>query len=822
MVFYGGSQPGIFEQIWLSNRSGTGSAQRRDSVSFDIVVLLIVLGTSVVLLVTEWIRLDLVALLVLSALAVTGILTPVQALAGFSNPATITVWAMFILSAALTETGVADFIGRQVIRFVGKGEAQMIMVLMTTTAVLSAFMNNIGVAAMMLPVTMDIARKTGTSPSRLLMPLAYAALLGGLTTLIGTPPNLLAAEALTERGLPSFSLFDFTPVGGCVLVTGILFMAFVGRHLLPKRDPAFQPLNDGVRDLRSQYALQERTFVLRLPADSPLANRTLAESRIGSAVGMNVAAIFRGDDMESSPGPQSTLRGGDRLLVEGRLDRLEELGGWRELTIEERQLSPHRLESENIIIAEARLSENAELQGQATQKAQIRHRYGVNILGVLRSSELLRTLPVGISFQPGDRLLIQGRRENVDELAQSKPFDAVREVSKSELDSLFNLDYGLTHRIFVVHLPSDSSLAGRTLLDSRLGDALGLNVLGMVRGETTLLLPSPDEVMEGDDHLLVQGLPEEIDILRGLQGLEVETATPEELASIESEHHGVVEAMLAPRSDLAGETLRELRFRERYGLQVLAVWRHGKVIRSNLRDLELQFGDAILLQGPREKLGLLAHDKDLIALTRSMKKPLRTRHAPIASLVMAAVILPVMFGLVPISIAAIAGSTLMVVFGCITMEEAHRSIDWKSVFLIAGMLPLGTALDQTGAAGMVAHQMVDVLGAIGPLAVMAGLYLLTAIATSIIPTAALVVLMAPIVINTSVELGLSTQATMIAVAMAASASFTSPVSHPANLLVMGPGGYRFIDYVKVGVPLTILVMAVTMGVLPFFWPLHAS
>ena len=238
-------------------------------MTLDIALVLGILAVALVLFVTGKLRMDLVALLVLSAIAVTGIVSTTEALSGFSNPAVITVWAMFILSAGLTSTGVAGMIGRQVMRFAGHGEGRIALTIMITAAVLSAFMNNIGVAALMLPVTMDIARRSGKPPSRLLMPLAYGSLLGGLATLIGTPPNLLVSDALTARGLAGFELFDFMPVGGVIALVGILFVAFVARHWLPRRDIGKESSSSNLADIEAQYAVNEQTVLMRVPEDSP-------------------------------------------------------------------------------------------------------------------------------------------------------------------------------------------------------------------------------------------------------------------------------------------------------------------------------------------------------------------------------------------------------------------------------------------------------------------------------------------------------------------------------------------------------------------------
>jgi di/tricarboxylate transporter len=256
-------------------------------------------------------------------------------------------------------------------------------------------------------------------------------------------------------------------------------------------------------------------------------------------------------------------------------------------------------------------------------------------------------------------------------------------------------------------------------------------------------------------------------------------------------------------------------------LTVLAIWRKGTAYRKDLRDMALQFGDALLLYGSWKKLNLLGREPDFLVLTETAQEIPREEKAKLALTIMAAVLIPVIMGWVPIYIAVVIGAAFMVLTGCLTMEEAYRNIEWKAVFLIAGMLPLGTALEKTGAARILAEGVVGALGPLGPHAILFGLLVITFIGTSIIPTAALVVLMAPIALKTAAGMGISPYALMMGIAMAASSSFTSPISHPANVLVMGPGGYRFIDYVKVGLPLTLLVLVVLMLALPIFWPLQA-
>ena len=290
------------------------------------------------------------------------------------------------------------------------------------------------------------------------------------------------------------------------------------------------------------------------------------------------------------------------------------------------------------------------------------------------------------------------------------------------------------------------------------------------------------------------------------------------MSELESAEVGLVEAVLSPHTTLVGKTLRAIHFRAKYGLSVLAIWREGQAYYSNLGEMALRFGDALLLHGARERIRLLGSDQDFLVLTEDAQEAPRTNKALLAVLIMVVVLLPVIFGLVPIAIMVVVGVALMVLTGCLTMDEAYRAIEWKAVFLIAGMIPLGIAMQTTGAASFVATWMVNLLGEYGPMVVMAGLYILTSLASQVMPNAAVAVLLAPIALNTAGDLGVSPYPLAMTVAVAASAAFLSPVAHPANLLVMGPGGYRFSDYIKVGLPLTLVILFVVLIVMPIFWP----
>jgi di/tricarboxylate transporter len=781
----------------------------------EIALVFTILTAAVVLLITEWIPMEVTALLSLGAVALTGLVTPVEALAGFSNPAVVTVWAVFILSGGLTRTGVANAIGHFVLRMAGTRETTMIIVIMTTAGVMSAIMNNVAVAALMLPVIMDIARHTGRPPSRLLMPLAYGSLLGGLTTQIGTPPNILVSDALRDAGLKSFTFFDFTPVGLVVMFAGIAFMTFIGRHLLPQRDVAKESSADTKIDWQTQYDLQERLFHIRIPPGSSLTNKTLAEARIGSVLGWNVIGITRGERTILAPGPTDILLAGDRLTVEGRIETLNELKNWHQLVVEEDEIDLQKPYSDEIKIGEVLLPGNSRYVGSTLNSLGFRGRFGLNVLAIRRNDQVRRTNLQDEKLQRGDMLLVAGTEEHLEELEKTTGFEQFCYVERSELTDV----YRLHERLMVMQVPPDSALVEKSLKESRLGDALGSRVLGILRGQNPIIMPEPHEILQAEDRLVVEGRQRDFDNLRGLEELEIERRTDTDVEKLVSGDAGLVEAILSPQTTLEGKTLRQINFREKFGLNVLALWRKGRAHRSNLRDMELRFGDALLLLGPRSKLQLLGREPDIIVLTETAQEELRIEKMKLSILIMVAVLLPVILGWVQIYIAAVVGAALMVLFGCLTMEEAYRQIEWKAVFLIAGMLPLGTALDQTGAARLIAEGVVALVGPFGPKAVMFGLIALTFMATCFVPTAALVVLMAPIALNTSANMGLSPFGLMMAIAMAASASFMTPVSHPANILVMGPGGYRFTDYLKIGGLLTLVTLVVLMAVLPVFWPL---
>jgi di/tricarboxylate transporter len=589
----------------------------------EIALTLAIIVAALVLFATEKLRVDLVALLVLLAVGLLRLIDPDDVFDGFSNSAVITVWAVYIVSGGLFKTGVADTLGRTIHRLSGDKEPRLIATIMVTCGVISAFMNNVGATAMLMPALIGISRRTKIPVSKLLIPLSFSSLLGGAMTLIGTPANILAMGILAEHGLPTIGFFGFTPIGLILLTTGVLYMAQVGRHLLPVRE--------GAQGRQDVYRLREYVTEVRVSTTSPL--------------------------------------------------------------------------------------------------------------------------------------------------------------------------------------------AGKTLLDSGLGRDYDLTVLGLERDGECLERIGRDTLIRKDDLLTVEGSPD--DLMGAREGLGLASADKPrlDLERLEPGDVQLIEATLAPNTGLVDRTLRDVRFRDRYGFTALAIWRHGQAITQKLRDVPLHFGDALLLQGPRHRVRELQEGQDFLVLEPLEVEQLRRNKAPIAIAALMLAILLVVFTDFYISLAMVIAAVIMVLTGCLSIEEAHESIDWRTVFLVAGMLPLGMAMEVTGAAQYLADIMVGALGDYGATALLAGMYLLAALITQAMSNAAAIVLIVPIAVNTALALGANHLTFTMAVVIGAATSFLSPVGHKANVLVFGPGGYRFLDYARVGALLTVALLIVSMIFLPLFWPL---
>jgi di/tricarboxylate transporter len=600
-------------------------------MSSHLVITLAIAGAAIVLLLTERLRADLVALLVVVALGASGVLTSEETFSGFSRSAVITLLAIFILAAGLERTGITRRVGDVLVRIAGQSEQRLVVTVMLAAAFLSLFMNNIAAAAVLLPAVSGAAKRSGVNPSRLLMPLAFGTILGGMATLL-TTTNIVVSSLLRDRGLAGFGLLDFAPLGLPLVAAGIAYMALWGRRLLPTRSPA-----EMMEDLQRQEASLAEVYHL---------GETLARAGV----------------------------------------------------------------------------------------------------------------------------------------------------------------------------PPGSALVGLTLAGSRLREAHGVTVLAIEREGRILRAPSPDQRLQAEDVLLLSG---ELDA-PGLAG-DLDPLPPRHWRERDLESRSVVlvEAVLAPRSDLIGRTLRETRFRERYGMSVVAVWRAGRSLRTGLTDLELQLGDALLLQGERDRLPILRAEPDLIVLDRGLDEPPPSRRrGRLALAVMIVTLLVAATGVIGVAEAMLGGALAMILIGALTLDDAYQSIEWRSIFLVAGMLPLGTAMTKTGAADLITHGLISVLGGAGPPALLAGLVVLAILLTQAMNGAAVAAVVAPIAIQTATRIGADPRSFAMGVALATSVAFLTPLGSPVNILVMGPGGYRFRDYLRAGLPLTVLLFALIVGLLPLVWPLR--
>ncbi|MCL5429787.1 MAG: SLC13 family permease [Chloroflexi bacterium] len=785
----------------------------------EIALTLAILVIAVILLIFDRLRADLIALLVLLALALSRLVSPSEALSGFSNPAVVTVWAMFILGEGLARTGVANIFGRRILRISGKGEAGFMAVMMFLVAGLSSFMNSTAIVVMFLPVISFVAKAKKLQASKLLIPLAFGTLLGGVNTLISTPPNILVSNALQDFQGQQFQFFDFLKAGLPVTLGGIAFMVVLGRRLLPNRD-----LTGELRKMQQEtgklFDLEERLFALRLPKDSLLAGKRLADSRLGTALKLNVLSISRDGKTQLAPGPNTQLHGGDQLLVLGRADWLQELVAGQNLILEkgngrnheeqELKLNVKNLVSSQISLLELTVHEESPLIGKTLSLCNFRGTYKANVLAIWRGEKPMRTNLQDIPLIAGDRLLIQSSRLQLNRLRASKDFmvkgkDAVK-------------IYQLEERLLLLAIPQGSHLAGKTLAQSELSDAFGLSVLGILRKGKTKLMPKPRERLQEGDQLVVEGRIEDLQLLKAMKELEVESSQIPAISELETEEIGLVEAVVSPHSKLAGKNLRDMQFREKFGLNILAIWRGGRAYRSNLREMPLHHGDSLLIYGNRNRIKMLADEGEFLVLAQEIQEAPRRDKALLAIVIMALVVAGVGLRLVPVEIAAIAGAAAMVLARCLNMEEAQKSIQWPVIFLIAGMLPLGLALQNSGAAAFLGNQVFAQAGSWSTIQLLAVLFLVSNLLAQILPPPVVAVLVSSLILTNAASLPASPQALLLTVAMGSAIPFLTPISHPANLLVMGPGGYRFTDYTKVGLPLTLLIMCISIVAIPYFWP----
>jgi di/tricarboxylate transporter len=587
----------------------------------DAILTLAVVAAAMALFVSGKLRVDLIALCVLGAVVVLRLIEPEQALDGFASPATATVAAMFVLSAALVRTGMVQWLAARLDALAGRGEPRLLLTLCIAIAALSAFVVNAATVAIFIPIAFVLARSRKACPSRLLMPISFASQMGGACTLIGSSTNILVNAIAIGLGMRGFGLFEFAPLGLALCGIGLIYLLFVARPLLPKRGSAVEQVD--------KYRLADYMAELTVKEKSPLIGKTWSECEAKAESEARLIKMLRGDVVT-----------------------------WR---------------------------------------------------------------PESTALEQGDVLLLHG-------------------------------DMG--------------------------------------------------KLMEMKDKY----------------GLELESESAMEDEKLRSDEVKLVEALIPPGSRLVGRTLRGLNFFRLYGSIVLALQRRGRILRNRLSDTRLSEGDTLLIQGDADDVSRLMKSRNMIVTNELTEFYLRKDRAAVALVVFVTILALAAFGVLPIVIAALLGAVGMVLLRCVSMEEAYSSIDWRVVFLLGGMIPLGTALDRSGAAAWLAGTVLAPLQDLGPLAVLAAVYLLTAVLTEAMSNTAAAVIMAPIAITVAGAMNVDARPLLVAITFAASTSFTTPVGYQTNTMVFAPGGYRFRDYVRVGGPLNIIFWIAAVYLIPKIWP----
>ncbi len=636
---------------------------------------LIILLITVALFIWGRIRADIVALAALASLLIFGILTPTEALAGFSSPIVIMMIGLFVVGGAIMQTGLAKLTGNKLMALSHGNEAVAFVLVMLVTSFIGAFVSNTGTVALMMPIVMSMAAASGIRSSRLLMPLAFAGSLGGMLTLIGTPPNLVIDEALTEAGYQPLSFFAFFPVGLIVIAIGIIVLMPLSRLFLTKASGKNKKRKKkSLDDLVTEYNLLDNLHRYTVPAKAQMLT-TNGENAQQNIVG----ATLKDLDIQRRYGVS---------IIEIRNERKSTLGIVKDVS--------QTMAISNSVVAE------------------------------------------------GDTLYIMGDEEKVECFAHDYQLQKLHDV---KIDFY---DLGLTE---IVVMPT-SSFVGLRIGQANLRKRFGINVLGIKRGDEPDKNSYPTSDKEIDDNITTR-----------------------------------------------------------------------MYLTENIINAKLHVGDVLLVQGEWTNLSHLSDDTEnwvvLGQPDKAADKVLLDYKAPVAALIMLLMVGMMVFDFIPVApVTAVIVAGLLTVFcGCFrNVEAAYKTINWESIVLIAAMLPMSTALEKTGASAIVSQALVSSLGTVGPTALLAGIYFTTSLLTMFISNTATAVLMSPIALVAAQQVEVSPYAFLFAVTLGASMCFASPFSTPPNALVMKAGGYTFMDYVKVGLPLQIIIGIVMTFVLPLLFP----
>ena len=613
-------------------------------------ITIAILAVAIIFFVTGKVRSDLVALCALLALLVFQVLTPEEGLSGFSNSTVMMMVGLFIVGGGIFQTGLAKMISSKILKLAGKSELRLFLLVVLTTACIGAFVSNTGTVALMLPIVVSMAAIANANPSRLLMPLAFASSMGGMMTLIGTPPNLIISDTLADAGFDRLSFFTFLPVGLVCVAVGIIALLPLSKWFLTKKRKSDSTSDSGksLDELVNEYGLTVNLFRVRIDGNSEVAGKTM-----------------------------------------GSLN--------------------------------------------------LRSKYGLNILEIRRQ---------------------------------------------------------------------DSGVQNRFL-------------------RTVKQYSSPDTVLEADDVLYLSGQQSQVRQFAADCGLTLldDHSTEDSGNSLDFYDIGIAEVLLMSSSRMNNHTVREAGFRDKFNVNVLGIRRKKEYLLHDLADVKMHEGDVLLVQGGWKDIARLSNeDEDWVVLGQPLEEAAKVTldyKAPIAALIMVLMVVMMVFDFIPVApvTAVLIAAVLMVMTGCVrSMEAAYKTINWQTIVLFAAMMPMSLALEKTGVSSLISDTLVKSIGGFGPLALLAGIYFTTSVMTLFISNTVTALLMAPIALQSAIQIGVSPVPFMFAVSVAASMCFASPFSTPPNALVMSAGQYSFMDYVKVGGPLQLLMGIVMVLVLPLLFP----
>jgi di/tricarboxylate transporter len=773
-------------------------------MTLEQILLLVFFGVLASLFLMRTAFLDLIALCGILILIFSGVLGADEAFSGFASSAVLTMVATFFLGAALAKTGVADHLADKAYVLTGGTVGATVFVIAISGAALSAFMNNVAAAVVLLPAVIRLSTRSGISASKLGIPLAFGTVLGGMCTVVGTPANILGVELIGEYGLGEVRFFDFSYAGLPITVCGALFLAVIGHRLLVVRTSQKKSLTKSVSDLTHLYDLEGRLYKLVVDKSSSLSGALLKDAGLGDLLDLQVLLLSRSGQKAAQPSDLTRLQTGDELIVRALHTQLETLAGLRGAAISSLSDEESQKLSEKVKVLQFRVAGAA--TGKNLRELHLRSEFGLSVLSISRPNEKLE-----------ERLSREELREDdvITLIGEGDSFSRFSELSWPErIEGEGSLSDAIVERIWSMSLGEDSSLVGKTLREARLSEFSGISVQGVLRKEELIFSPGKEFTVEAGDVLLVSGQQARLELALSLAKLNLELLEDE--SGLSSQELLLTEITFNPRSEILGQSLKELNFRDRFAFQVLGIWRRGEAIRAGLAEERIELGDVLLVQGPREKAPRLVEEPDVVLLDPTIEPPRRWEKAPYALMGLLLMIFLAVTRLQPIYVAAFAGAAFCVLTGAVSLADCYKNVEWKVVFLVAFLIPMGNTIESSGLSGLAANLLLDSTLLHNQFGLLVFATLAATLVSQMLDATVSVAMLYPIFNGLALQLGFDPLPILLAISWASSIAFLTPFSHKANLLVMGVGAYKSRDYFKLGLPLTLLSFAVLWSVLWFF------